>query len=793
MQRLGAGPPAPRMSASMVSACSNCGEALATGARFCPACGTRVAEGETEAGLIGKVFNAKYRLLSEIGEGSMGKVFLGEHLGLKKRVALKVLHGDLTLGEEVLQRFQREGIAAGKFSHPNAIQVFDFDRSEEGLSYLAMEYVEGQNLREHLSAHGAMEAPQAVDVILQVLAALAEAHGHGIVHRDLKPENIMVLRGADQALHVKVLDFGLSKLVDRPLGASLVTQPGRILGTPLYMAPEQAGGEDVDHRSDLYAVGLILYELLAGQGPFQGESFTELLVQQATQAPPSLAETRPELEVSGALEAVLDRSLAKLRDERYQSAGEMIAALEAADLAAAPRPARRRRPAQPAEPRAPAAGGRRGLYLAAGAGALLLAAGAAFLLLGGEGGAAYARVRLKPAAERDADETRYVTLLDEARSSLRNGAPDVALAALEDARTLPCEDAEVYVVRALAYRAQGDLDTASADLRAALEADPGYAEAAAALGWLELDRGRDEAASEAFDTALAADEGHPAALAGRAALLWAEPDGAAEAEALLRRAVQRDKSCAPAQHHLGLLLLERGDHAEAIDALVEAKRSATRDPGVLSALGDAYRAADRPRDAETQYRAALDLDGGREPALYGLASLLAAGERFADTVDVLERPLEEEPDRPRLQVLYASALEGQGRVQDAVEALERAMEAGVEDADACTLLALLSLGEGDARGALEAAERALALDDTRTAARRARGLARYALQDYGPAAEDLEQVLVEDPDDAYAHLTLGVAYMEFLGQRDRAREHFEAYRDAGGEDPRLEGWLQRVR
>ena len=192
--------------------------------------------------LIGRTLGGKYRVLERIGEGSMGTVYRGEHAALKKAIAIKVLRRDLEVGESELRRFQREGIAAGQLNHRNVTQVFDFDRAEDGLVYLAMELVEGKNLAEWLRARGPLPPTLAVELMRQLLATLVEAHRHGIVHRDLKPENIMVVEGQDAAPSLKVLDFGLSKLVDQAQDASHLSLPGRVIGTPLYMAPEQWRG-----------------------------------------------------------------------------------------------------------------------------------------------------------------------------------------------------------------------------------------------------------------------------------------------------------------------------------------------------------------------------------------------------------------------------------------------------------------------------------------------------------------------------------------------------------------------
>ena len=294
-----------------MSKCLHCGHEPEGTPRFCPECGTKLGEsaGASDS-LLGRTLSQKYRIVEELGSGGMGTVYMAEHTGLKKRVAVKVLHADLQVSEESMQRFQREGIAAGSFSHPGAIQIFDFDKDESGVLYLAMELVEGYDLKTFLRREGILEPAQAVALTRQILEVLAEAHQHGIVHRDLKPDNIMITseRGTGSERHfVKLLDFGLSKLVDRPLDASLMTQTGRIMGTPSYMSPEQCKGGEVDHRSDLYSVGLVLYEMLSGEPTFSGDSVPELLVKHASEPPPSLLDVHPELGVSPELDEVLQQ------------------------------------------------------------------------------------------------------------------------------------------------------------------------------------------------------------------------------------------------------------------------------------------------------------------------------------------------------------------------------------------------------------------------------------------------------------------------------------------------------
>ena len=339
-----------------MTSCLQCGHDDPAGFTFCPRCGTRAVESvEKRDPLLGLVLNGKYRVESEIGVGAMGRVYLGEHIGLKKRVALKVLHPDLQVSDESLQRFQREGIAAGKFNHPHAIQIFDFDRSDGRVFYLAMEFVDGVNLGVFLRQRGRLPVAMALVLAHQMVSCLAEAHKHGIVHRDFKPENIMVSEGSRGDLRVKVLDFGLSKLVDRRLNSSLVTQPGRLLGTPLYMAPEQVAGEEADARSDVYAAGLILYEMLAGERPFREANATQLFLTRPTVEAPSIRDDHPGLELPDELDDILRRALARDRADRYQSGEELFAAVDAlVSGGASSSVSRSRAPALP-RPKRPAA------------------------------------------------------------------------------------------------------------------------------------------------------------------------------------------------------------------------------------------------------------------------------------------------------------------------------------------------------------------------------------------------------------------------------------------------------
>jgi tRNA A-37 threonylcarbamoyl transferase component Bud32 len=242
---------------------------------------------------IGRVIDGRYRILERLGEGGMGAVFVAEHLQLQKRVALKTIHGQFADNREMAARFAREAMTSAHIEHPNVVSALDFGELPEGGAYLVMQLVRGPSLREHLDAHGKLAWPEACRLLAQVADALVTAHASGIVHRDLKPENVLLVQGDDGLPMVKVLDFGIAhvtaqSMAPAPAGKPL-TQVGVVIGTPGYMPPEQAMGQGVDERADLYALGVMLWELVMGKGPFAGGSFTEIVTKQLSAAAPELA------------------------------------------------------------------------------------------------------------------------------------------------------------------------------------------------------------------------------------------------------------------------------------------------------------------------------------------------------------------------------------------------------------------------------------------------------------------------------------------------------------------------
>jgi serine/threonine-protein kinase len=263
----------------------------------------------------------QYRILKMIGRGGMGEVYLAQDSKLRRRVALKLLPAHVTRDEQCLKRFQQEAYAASALSHPNIITVYDIGKQDD-LHFIATEYIEGETLRQIMMNRGKMTMGQALEIAIQVSAALSAAHATGIIHRDIKPENIMMRSDG----YVKVLDFGLAKLADPQTGASALqmidTEPGMLMGTLSYMSPEQARGRSVDARTDIFSLGIVLYEMVAGCAPFTGESGADVLVALLEREPPPLADVSPELQ------RIISKTLRRDRDERYQTMQGLLADLK---------------------------------------------------------------------------------------------------------------------------------------------------------------------------------------------------------------------------------------------------------------------------------------------------------------------------------------------------------------------------------------------------------------------------------------------------------------------------------
>jgi serine/threonine-protein kinase len=271
----------------------------------------------------------QYKLKRLIGSGGMGEVYLAEHLLMKRPCAIKVIRPEKAGDPKVLARFEREVQATAKLSHWNSVDIYDYGRTDDGTFYYVMEYLPGMNLSDLVRGHGVMPPARALHLVRQVCNALQEAHDLGLVHRDIKPANIFAASRGGRFDVAKLLDFGLAKPRLDP-GQAQLTQAGAITGSPTYMSPEQAVGDrEPDARSDIYAIGGVLYFLLTGRPPFDNENPMKVLIAHAHQPPPPLSQFNAD--VPDDLASIAMRCLEKSPDDRFQSAAELAAALEDCD------------------------------------------------------------------------------------------------------------------------------------------------------------------------------------------------------------------------------------------------------------------------------------------------------------------------------------------------------------------------------------------------------------------------------------------------------------------------------
>jgi tRNA A-37 threonylcarbamoyl transferase component Bud32 len=284
--------------------------------------------GVTRDTRVGATVQGRYRVLKKIGEGGMGAVYEGEHLLIKRRVAIKTLHPHLSRNPDVVARFRREALAATATRNEHVVEVTDMGQfDDDGALYLVLEFLDGRNLSEEMAGVGPMPLGRAARILFDVCDALEVLHAQGIVHRDLKPENLFLIKRGSNPDFVKILDFGISKLkVPRDGGPTHLTEEGMLLGTARFMSPEQANGDrDVDHRTDIYALGGILYNMLTGSFPFEAETLPMLFVKLHTESPPPIELRRSDL--PPVVGEIVARCLAKRKEDRIQSVAELRAYL----------------------------------------------------------------------------------------------------------------------------------------------------------------------------------------------------------------------------------------------------------------------------------------------------------------------------------------------------------------------------------------------------------------------------------------------------------------------------------
>ncbi|HEY0081270.1 MAG TPA: serine/threonine-protein kinase, partial [Pyrinomonadaceae bacterium] len=318
--------------------CPQCGTTYESATTFCARDGEVLEETAASEEMVGRVLDGQYEIESFIARGGMGTLYRARHILLGDRVAIKTLKPEMRGNTEWLRRFQREGRAARRFRHPNAVTVYDLRTSAEGLTYMVMEYVEGRSLDQELKRRGCLSPSEAWEILAPIVGALEAAHEHGVVHRDLKPENVMLNRTVEGELQVKLLDLGIAKLRDvaetRAGDGGALTLAGQILGTPYYMSPEQwgepsrDGGAEIDGRADIYSLGVIFYELITGAKPFLGNTIGELRQGHVSRRVPLLHRVVEGVPEEFAL--AVERAMAKDRADRPATAEVFAAEMRAA-------------------------------------------------------------------------------------------------------------------------------------------------------------------------------------------------------------------------------------------------------------------------------------------------------------------------------------------------------------------------------------------------------------------------------------------------------------------------------
>lgn len=314
--------------------CSTCGRNWPDDIKFCQDDGTALRAADAAAELVESVVADRYHIVSKIGEGGMGAVYLAQHVKMGRKCAVKVMSPSMAKDPDAIARFNREAANAARINHPNVCAIYDFGETGDGVIYLAMEYIEGESLTELLEREGTVHPARAVAIAKQVADALEAAHELGIVHRDLKPDNIMLTTARDGSDVVKVVDFGIAKAMGGQEGQK-VTRTGLVVGTPEYMSPEQLSGDRLDGRSDIYSLGLVLFRTLTGVLPFQAETAQEVMIKRLTDEPLRLDAALPGAGFAARLQHVLDGALQRMPGERTRSAAafgaEVVMALSEMD------------------------------------------------------------------------------------------------------------------------------------------------------------------------------------------------------------------------------------------------------------------------------------------------------------------------------------------------------------------------------------------------------------------------------------------------------------------------------
>src|SRR2546423_6541509 len=279
--------------------------------------------------LLGRVLNDRYRVVEVIGHGGMGRVYKALQAPLDRVVALKFRAPGHDADPNFHKPFFLEASVTAKLTHPNTITLYDYGRTDDGIFFIAMEFLDGRTLSQAMQADGPLAQERVIHIAQQICRSLKEAHSLGIIHRDLKPANVMLLRQQDDHDFVKVLDFGLVKFFSGEGPENDITNAGTFMGSPHYIAPEQARNQGPDQRCDIYSLGVLLYHMLTGRVPFTGAAPVDIILKHLHEAPVPPAEARPDLRIAPGLQEVVLRCMAKGRNDRFQSMDELLVQLKA--------------------------------------------------------------------------------------------------------------------------------------------------------------------------------------------------------------------------------------------------------------------------------------------------------------------------------------------------------------------------------------------------------------------------------------------------------------------------------
>jgi serine/threonine protein kinase len=327
--------------------CVQCRQLYSWPAQACPVDGAMLipiaAIEEGPDPLLDTVLHDRYQILSILGKGGMGVVYKGKHLLIDRIVAIKMLRTDVAYDQQNLMRFQVEAKAASRLNHPNVLAVYDFGVTDDVQPYLVMDYVEGACLAEAIERHGSLDYKRVLGIFIQACNALEHAHNQNILHRDIKPSNIFLLDTEGQKDFVKVLDFGIAKLMGADGQGLHLTKTGDVIGSPLYMSPEQCMGQELDVRSDIYSLGATMYECLVGAPPLMGKNAMDTISKHVNEPPKPFTIARPSVSVPPEIEAIVMKSLEKDKAKRYSSMLQFKEVLE--DAASGRAAARAARPA----------------------------------------------------------------------------------------------------------------------------------------------------------------------------------------------------------------------------------------------------------------------------------------------------------------------------------------------------------------------------------------------------------------------------------------------------------------